>query len=112
MKRRGHGEGSIYQRKSDGLWVGTVDLGWQGGRRVRKSYYGKTRREVQDKLSRARLDVEEGVRPSTDRETVAAYLAEWLESSRPSLRHSTARRYAQIVRRQLIPGLGRIPLRS
>ena len=41
--RRGHGEGSIYQRKSDNLWVGTVDLGWVDGKRKRKVVYGATR---------------------------------------------------------------------
>ena len=33
-KRRGHGEGAIYQR-SDGRWVASVDLGWEAGRRRR-----------------------------------------------------------------------------
>ena len=26
MGKRGNGEGSVYQRKSDGLWVGSVSL--------------------------------------------------------------------------------------
>jgi len=44
-KQRGHGEGSIYQR-SDGRWAASITL---GGRK-RKTFYGKTRREVQEKL--------------------------------------------------------------
>ena len=40
--RRVRGEGSVSQRSSDGLWVGTVDLGWAGGKRVRKSVSAKT----------------------------------------------------------------------
>ena len=51
MGRRGQGEGSIYQRK-DGRWVAELDLGWEAGKRKRKPIYGKTRREVQEKLER------------------------------------------------------------
>ena len=50
--RRGKGEGSIYRRR-DGQWVGSVDLGPQGGRRRRKTVYGRTQKEVRDKLPRA-----------------------------------------------------------
>src|SRR5947208_2513313 len=38
-RRRGHGEGSIFQAK-DGRWVGMVELGYVGGKRKRKVYYG------------------------------------------------------------------------
>jgi integrase len=79
-KRRGQGEGSIYQRSQDGRWVGTVNLGWQGGRRVRKSFYGQTRREVQEKLSKALRAAESGQRIDQDRLTVGAFLTDWLDA--------------------------------
>lgn len=44
MKRRGQGEGSLYQQP-DGRWRAQVDLGWQDGRRVRRSVSAATRRE-------------------------------------------------------------------
>ena len=40
-RRRGQNEGNIYQR-ADGRWEARVHLGYQGGRRLRKSYYGPT----------------------------------------------------------------------
>jgi hypothetical protein len=40
--RRSPGEGAVYQRKSDGLWVGMLDLGLVGGKRRRKTGYGQT----------------------------------------------------------------------
>ncbi len=49
-KRRGHGEGSIFQAKSDGRWVAALIL--PDGKR--KYLYGKTRKEAADKLKRAR----------------------------------------------------------
>ena len=51
-KRRGNGEGSIYKR-SDGTWVGQVGIGYDPatGKLKRKSFYGKTRKEVADKMA-------------------------------------------------------------
>ena len=49
MTRRGPGEGSIYQRK-DGRWAGSVHLGYEGGKRIRKHVLGHSRAEVKDKL--------------------------------------------------------------
>ena len=60
-KRRGHGEGSIKQR-ADGLWEARVSL--EGGKR--KSLYGKTRKEVQDKLRAALRDLDAGLDLSAD----------------------------------------------
>jgi hypothetical protein len=49
-KRRGRGEGSIYQR-DDGLWVAVIDLGRDAAnKRRRKFVYGETKAEVQAKL--------------------------------------------------------------
>ena len=50
-RRRGHGEGAIFQRK-DGRWVASVDYGWVNGKRTRKDLYGRTRAEVREKLAR------------------------------------------------------------
>ena len=59
-RTRGQGEGSIYQRQ-DGLWVAAVNLGWKGGKRDRKYYYGKTRAEVAEKLNDALHDRQRGL---------------------------------------------------
>lgn len=109
-KRRGRGEGSIYQRQQDGRWVGTIDLGYAAGRRVRRSYYGVTRKEVQEKLAHASRSVDLGLRIDRERMSLAAFLTSWLDGI--VVRPSTARRYEQIVRVHLIPHLGRIRVAS
>lgn len=54
MARRGAGEGSIYKRR-DGLWAGDVQTGVdENGKRSRRTVYGKTRAEVQDKVEKER----------------------------------------------------------
>ena len=78
MSRRGHGEGSVFQRK-DGRWVGTLNFGWQDGKRRRKYFYGATRREVAEVLTKAQRDAQLGLTVARDeRLTVADYLERWL----------------------------------
>lgn len=108
-KRRGHGEGSLYLR-GDGRWAATIDLGWRDGKRVRRSFYAATRREVVEKLKAARKAVDAGLQPSSDRLTVAAYLEDWLDATRETIRPSTWERYRGMVRTHHVPRLGRIPL--
>ena len=50
-----------------------------------------------------------GLLPAADkaRDTVGAFLDRWLDAVRPSLRATTYKRYADIVRLHLAPGLGR-----
>lgn len=109
MKRRGHSEGSIYQR-ADGRWAAVIDLGWHAGKRTRRSTYHRTRKAAHEALTRALRDVEQGVQPGSRRETVGAYLIGWIEQIRGDVRPSTWRRYEQIVRNQLIPHLGKLRL--
>jgi hypothetical protein len=101
-KRRGHGEGSIKQR-ADGLWEARVSL--DGGKR--KSLYGKTRKEAQDKLRTALRDIDAGVDLAAGRQTLGQFLDRWLiDSVKPTVRPKTFDSYAQLVRLYLKPDLG------
>ncbi len=62
-KRRGHGDGSIYQRNADGRWVGVLDLGYRNGKRSRRYVYASTRKEVAVRLERLRQSHREGTFP-------------------------------------------------
>src|SRR5438045_3558764 len=92
--RRGHGEGMIRQR-ADGLWEARIDLGFVDGKRKRKSIYGKTRREVADRLKTLLVDQQKGLPIATnERQTLAQYLEHWLSDvARPALRGSTFATY-------------------
>ncbi|MEZ4494687.1 MAG: tyrosine-type recombinase/integrase [Dehalococcoidia bacterium] len=110
MSRRANREGSVYKRK-DGRWVGVVDLGWENGRRRRKSVYGRTQSEVNAKMPAVRLDVQRGIPVPDERITVEQLLRDWLEvSARPSVRASTYACYEANVRLHLVPTLGRTRL--
>ena len=108
-RKRGHGEGSITQRK-DGRWQGCLMVGYKAdGKMDRRFVYGKTRTEVQRKLGELRYQHEQGMLPHTERtrDTVGGYLGRWLEAIKPTVRLPTWERYAILVRVHLVPALGR-----
>lgn len=106
MAKRGQNEGSIYQRK-DGRWTAMVNLGWQNGKRVRKSYYGATRKEVQDQLTKALSALQNGLPLTSDKATLGRHLKWWLdEVVKRTNRPSTYRSYEQLVRLHIEPLLG------
>jgi integrase len=106
MARRGRGEGTIRYRESDGRWEASVTLGSQ-----RKSFYGKTRREVTEKLRTAQRDYEQGQFIGDGRQTVEQYLTSWLETKRPpEVRRSTWETYDRRIRVHVLPIIGRIKL--
>lgn len=108
-RRRGHNEGSIHQRASDGRWVADLSLGYGvDGKRVRKRLYGATRAEVNRKLQQAMTSHRDGFTVQTRDQTIGQYLAHWLETAvQPSVRPKTYVSYEQVCRVHLIPALGR-----
>jgi integrase len=99
-KRRGRGEGSIYRRK-DGLWVAQYTVG------EKKRYiYGKTRKDVATKLSKAIADRDSGLVYDSENLKVADYLDRWLDAIRDTLRERTWRRHEEITRFHLKPTIG------
>ena len=106
-RRRGGGEGTISKRR-DGRWEGRVDLGWENGKRKRKSFYGETRAEVAEKLAEGLTAQRRGLPMVNDREQLAPWLDRWLtEFAELRVRRSTFLSYRMIVERHLKPALGR-----
>ena len=109
MGRRGNGEGTITRRK-DGRWEAKYTAHTAEGPK-RRALYGKTRKEVADKLVRALTDSASGYTFDTETMTVGEYLDRWLnDSDRGSVRTSTYERHEQIVRLHLKPAFGRVKL--
>ncbi len=110
--RRGHNEGSIYQRASDGLWVGSINLGYgPDGKRKRKPIYGKTRKEVAEKMKRMLRDQQLGVVIATRKQSFGSFLYQWLEEwVKPSVKPATYANYEVYVRVHTAPALGHIRL--
>ena len=105
MTRRGNGEGSIYEQRP-GLWAAAITVHLSSGGRVRKTYYGKTRRIVQEKLAAATSARQHGAL-ALERPTIAEYFERWLSRER---RVRTAASYSSYARNHIAPALGHLHL--
>ena len=76
-KTRQNGEGSVYRRASDGLWIGSVSIGWEDGKRRRKVVSGKTAAEARKKLRGVQRNVDAGLPVANDKITVDQLLDRW-----------------------------------
>jgi integrase len=109
-KRRGKGEGSIYQR-DDGLWVGAVDLGWIDGKRSRKVVSGKTRAGVARQIQEIQPAVAQGLALAPDRLTVESYLTNWASTRVPgTVSTRTEALYLRAVTVYINPSIGKVRL--
>jgi integrase len=106
MGRRGNGEGSISRRK-DGRWEAKYTAHTAEGPK-RRALYGKTRKEVADKLAKALSDRSSGLVFDAGTLTLSEYLDRWLINSvRDTVRQRTWERYEQLARVHIRPALGR-----
>ncbi|WP_327033705.1 site-specific integrase [Micromonospora ureilytica] len=105
-RRNPNGEGSIYQRSSDGRWVGQAYVLTTEGTRKRKFVYGATWEEAHTKLVDLKSRSQRGI-PVPDRAwKLADYLPYWLAAYVSDLKPTTARGYESAVRLHLVPALG------
>ena len=108
QRPHGYGDGSLFRRASDGLWIARLETGRDGdGQRRRWQCAGRSRTVVLARLRQARIDLATSAVPGPQGLTVGEWLHRWLEDvARPTVRPSTWRDYETTVRRHLIPSLG------
>lgn len=79
-KTRGNGDGSIYFSESRGSWVAQVTVGKTAeGKIKRKSIYGKTRKEVQEKLKKTQAELQYGKYIDPSKVTVIDFIFSLIE---------------------------------
>lgn len=116
-KRRGSGEGSVFQDK-DGVWWGSIDLGYKvvsvDGKIVRRRQRRKkrcvSRKDAREQVRVMQAEVERGQSAGSDRQTVDHFLTRWIEAVRPTLRPKSFGLYHWICTSHLLPALGSIML--
>jgi integrase len=107
-KKREDGEGCVF-RKRDDLW-GAYIVGEDG---KRKYFYAKSKQKVLEKLDNAREEKRRGTLVTTAQQTVAQYLAYWLENAvKDAVRPRTYERYEAIVRLHIVPVFGKVKLQA
>ncbi|MDN5795883.1 MAG: site-specific integrase [Intrasporangium sp.] len=103
--RRQNGEGTIYAYRNG--YAAQVFVVTPEGRRVRKTVYGKTKREVQEKWVRLQSQSRRGP-VATTVPRLEEFAADWLtDVVKPNLAPSTVANYELFMRLYITPDLGR-----
>lgn len=107
--RRFNQEGSLYQRASDGIWVGYVHFGYdERGRRVRRYVSAKTKEAALRKLRTLSRHRDDGMPVPAARITVEELVRAWHdEELRTRVVRTTADNYRSIFEHHILPPLGR-----
>lgn len=110
-RRRGRGEGSIFQR-DDGRWSATISLGTDAnGKRQRRTIYGATKSDVTKELTRLQNQKLSGTHRPVSKLTVAEFLTQWLDTSAAlRVRRTTLVNYRLNIDRHVVPVVGSVPL--
>lgn len=112
--KRANGEGTIYQRASDGRWLGVVVAGYTPeGRPIRKTVSARTRAEAGRKFRELQRQLEDGLPAPDATVTVTTLFTRWHDDV---LTHqvapSAAENYLSVATHHIVPTLGRKRLRD
>jgi integrase len=107
-KKRGNGEGTIYQRSSDGMWLGVLYVTEDAsGKRRRKYVTAKSRSEVVKKFKLLQRQIDEGLTAPDESVTVEMLFIRWRDDV---LRHqvspNTVDNYMTVATQHIFPTLG------
>lgn len=105
MGKRANGEGTVTKRK-DGRWESRLSyIDPETGQPKRQAFYGRTAREVRDKMKEARGRIDDGRPPRDATTTVAAWLTHWRATTLAASdrKESTRDNYATLARKHLEP---------
>lgn len=113
-RSKANGEGSIYQRSSDGWWVAAIPVGRDSKGKIKRKYtYHQTRREAHESLTKALADKQNGLPSNPSQQTVGQFLTSWVEDTvKMTLRPRTYDSYSRIIRNHIVPSLGSIKLQK
>lgn len=104
--RKVNGEGSIFQRSSDGLWVASAYVYTASGRLERKRKYARSFDDARAELVRLQSNNDQGI-PIPDKSmSVAEYMEHWLAIVKVERRRTTYHGYESVVRLHIVPSLG------
>ena len=108
MANSNYGEGSVFQRK-DGRWVAQLKM--ENGKK--RQVYRKSEKEANTALRKMLREKEQGVLVPGSRQTVFAYLDDWLEKDhRHRVRIGTYANYRINLDTHIAPALGHIQLQK
>ena len=108
-KRRSNGDGML-RKRGDGRWEQRLSCGYQpNGKPKFKYFYGKTQKEVKEKVKAFQKEQEEGL--VTEDVTFETWANTWFEGYKARLEKSTQDGYRYTLRK-LVDHFGHMKLRT
>jgi len=113
-KRAPKGSGMQPRKRKDGRWEARATVGYNPatGARICKSIFGKTEREVAQKLREVTAALDKGTYTETLKMSLSQWLTIWLAEYCGNIKESSHDEYRRIVQHDIIPALGNIKLQS
>ena len=116
--RRAKGTGTIYKRtktqngKKYEFWESQVTLGYDpgSGKQVRKTFTGKTQKEVREKMQTAAVAVQDGSFFEPAKMTLSQWVDIWLKEYTGDKKYLTVKHYTAQCETHIKPALGAIKL--
>jgi integrase len=111
-KKRAHGEGSIYKRKSDNRWTGKAQVGFNSdGSPKYKVVYGNSQKEVKDKLDKLKGSIRDNSFVEPSKVALVEWLDTWLNVTIKSfVKDTTFSIYESLIKNHIAVQLGAIKL--
>ena len=104
--------GGTIRKRSDGRWEARYTLGMdpKTGKQIQKSVYGKTQKEVRQKLTAITAEIDDGTYQEPCRMTLDEWLDIWLRDYLTGAKPSTAYLYQRQAKLYIRPALGSVRL--
>ena len=118
MAKRANGDGTITKRtvtrngKQYTFWEGRLTIGTNpgNGKQQRKTFTGKTQKEVREKMQAAAVAVNEGTFFQPSKITLAEWLDIWLREYTADKKYLTVKHYTAQCNTHIKPALGAVKL--
>lgn len=111
-KKNAQGAGTI-RKRADGRWEArfTAGLDPVSGKQIQKSVYGRTQKEVREKLTQITTELDNGTYMEPSKDTLSEWLDTWLETYvRYSVKPYTMDAYQCNCNNYIKPALGNVKL--
>ena len=111
-KTKGAKGGGTIRQRPDGRWEAHYTLGIdpKTGKQIQKSVYGKTQKEVRQKLTAITAEIDDGTYMEPCRMTLDEWLDIWLRDYLTGVKPSTAYLYQRQAKLYIRPALGSVRL--
>lgn len=109
-RRRGSGEGGLYQRSSDGMWCASIELPiGEDGQRRRRVVCRRLKADARDELRKIQDQLaEQGDIIVSGAMTLEKWITYWLKEIAPKkIRPNTLSSYRSPIENHIIPAIGR-----